>query len=242
MWTYEVEKKGARILCYFYSVSEQVTPPSGNVSQRYEWGAASWPCYMVWDSYQADVIRREIDQNVTIKIVGPIWFSSSRIALPRLPAKSAAVFDLQQHRPSTYLPINTYAEYRYTHPDLNQRFLYEVYEALSEVGYTMVFKRKRDIGNKIVKNYKRCLDELSYKDDVIVVNPDVAAVKVIQGCRIAISMPFTSTALYNCPGVTSIYYDPTGWVQKNDRAAHGILVISGKNELRNWLKSINDDL
>ena len=33
-------------------------------------------------------------------------------------------------------------------------------------------------------------------------------------------------------GVPSYYYDPSGIIQKGDRAAHGIPIISGVNELR----------
>ena len=35
-------------------------------------------------------------------------------------------------------------------------------------------------------------------------------------------------------GKTSIYYDPTGKLQKDDRAAHGIILISEKKELEQW--------
>lgn len=52
-------------------------------------------------------------------------------------------------------------------------------------------------------------------------------------------MPFTSTALIAKElGKVSIYYDPTGLIQKDDRAAHGIPIISGKKELKNWLETI----
>lgn len=49
-----------------------------------------------------------------------------------------------------------------------------------------------------------------------------------------ISAPFTSTALL-VPGVLSAYFDPIDWIQKEDRAAHGIPILSGPDELRAWL-------
>ena len=56
-------------------------------------------------------------------------------------------------------------------------------------------------------------------------------------------MPFTSTALLaNYQNKPSIYYDPFGDVQKNDRAAHGIQVIVGIDELDYWVKSIKSQL
>jgi hypothetical protein len=48
-------------------------------------------------------------------------------------------------------------------------------------------------------------------------------------------MPFTSTALIaRHLGKPSCYYDPTGLVQKNDRAAHGIPIVTGMEELKSW--------
>ena len=52
-------------------------------------------------------------------------------------------------------------------------------------------------------------------------------------------MPFTSTAIIaKSLGKKSIYYDPTGMIQKDDRAAHGIPVVTGIEDLENWVKSI----
>jgi polysaccharide biosynthesis PFTS motif protein len=33
----------------------------------------------------------------------------------------------------------------------------------------------------------------------------------------------------------SVYYDPLGLCQKGDRAAHGIEILQGKNELESWI-------
>lgn len=48
-----------------------------------------------------------------------------------------------------------------------------------------------------------------------------------------IGMPFTSTALIaRGLGKSSVYYDPTGQLQSDDRAAHGIPIISGPDQSR----------
>jgi polysaccharide biosynthesis PFTS motif protein len=49
-------------------------------------------------------------------------------------------------------------------------------------------------------------------------------------------MPFTSTAIIAANlGKPTIFYDPTNKIDNNDRAAHGIRVISDKVELENWI-------
>ncbi|MFO0451586.1 MAG: hypothetical protein ACK52I_23495, partial [Pseudomonadota bacterium] len=69
------------------------------------------------------------------------------------------------------------------------------------------------------------------------VSPGISATRVVRQCQAVISAPFTSTALL-APDVPSAFYDPTGWMQKNDRAAHGITVITGPDELRAWLAKV----
>jgi len=55
-------------------------------------------------------------------------------------------------------------------------------------------------------------------------------------------MPFTSTALMaKLEGKPSVYYDPSGLIQKDDRAAHGVPVLSNIDELQEWVKSIGNE-
>ncbi len=52
-------------------------------------------------------------------------------------------------------------------------------------------------------------------------------------------MPFTSTAhIARELGKPACFYDPTGMIQRNDRAAHGIPIIIGRAELQAWLASL----
>jgi polysaccharide biosynthesis PFTS motif protein len=238
MWTYEAEKKGSRILCYFYSTSEQVKLPEGYESQRYEWGVASWPTYLVWDSYQAAQVRREMNEDATIKVVGPIWFSTSSLEPPTLSDKSIAVFDVEPHRNAAHFGFSTLAEYVGKHPNFQVRFLEDIYTVLSEFGIMMAFKGKRDIGNRGVKKYKNLVQQLAQSNNAILIDSNISALKLIERCKGIISMPFTSTALYmRDQGIPSIYYDPVSWLQKDDRGAHGIPILSGIDELREWVRS-----
>jgi polysaccharide biosynthesis PFTS motif protein len=88
----------------------------------------------------------------------------------------------------------------------------------------------------------RRIKQLSNKLNYIEVDPSADALQIIQKTKACISMPFTSTALIaKEEGKPSVYYDPTGMIQKDDRAAHGISVLSGINELEEWVENINND-
>jgi len=247
MWTYEAERKGARIICYFYSTFEQAKLDTGYESQKFEWGGASWPLYLVWDTYQEAQLRRDMGDEPEIRVVGPIWFSASPVQF-EIPVRSVAVFDVEAHRLAAHFPFTTGGDYIAAHPDFSQRFLRDVRQVLAEHGLTMAFKKKRDIGRRGSKQYTRLVQEISAEDNVVIAAANVSALQLIENCIGIISMPFTSTALYlRERNIPSAYYDPTGWIQRDDRAAHGIPILVGISELRDWVvvnfsQTINEPL
>lgn len=238
MWTYEAEKKGSRIICYFYSTSEQPKLSSGYESQKFEWGASSWSLFLVWDKYQEELLQRDISDNPEIHVVGPIWFSAGSVSL-EIPPRSVAVFDIEPHRLTSHFPYSTMGDYIAAHPDFSERFLCDIQQVLAEHGLFMAFKGKREIGRHGKRQYKKLIQELSVKGNVVVVPSSASPLQLIEKCMGVISMPFTSTALYPREfSRPSVYYDPTGWVQRDDRAAHGVSVLIGIGELRTWVSDI----
>ena len=239
MWTYEAEAKGSRIICYFYSTSEVVKLPSGYESQHYDWGASSWPLYLVWDSYQEKIIRRDIDKEAAIEVVGPIWFSDSEIEVPPFKGITIGVFDIQPHRSVYYIPMGHHCDFELEHPEFRIRFLEDIYSVIMECGANMAIKKKREIGRRVKKKYQKKLEELAISQNVVMVPPSISPIRVIEKCQAIISMPFTSTAQYRSePGNLNVYYDPTGWLQKEDPGAHGVPILSGIEELRHWVQVV----
>jgi polysaccharide biosynthesis PFTS motif protein len=238
LWTYEAEKKGCRVTFYFYSTNcEEFKRPEGYPIQAHSWQAMSWPRYLVWDEYQADFVRRAVGDTANISVVGPIWFQTSAKEMPGLPPDSVAVFDVQPFRASRYQVLG--APWEYFTPRTANRFLLDIYSVVRDLGGGMALKRKRRMqphqGRLVHVEYRATIDQLRQEDEIIVVDPDLSAFRLIESCSTVISMPFTSTALLGLElGKPSIYYDPFGVVEKDDRAAHGIPVISGITELREW--------
>jgi polysaccharide biosynthesis PFTS motif protein len=51
-------------------------------------------------------------------------------------------------------------------------------------------------------------------------------------------MPYTSTAIIaKQSNIPSVYYDPLKLLQKDDPAAHGILIIQSFDDLLAWINS-----
>ena len=237
LWTYELEVKGGKIASYFYSTYEQPKLPNKAYEpQQGDWGPTTWPLFLVWDKYQDEQLRRNISSHFRTIITGPIPFSSGAELVLSMPEKSVAVFDIQAHRPSAHLPFSTLGDYFATNPDCSERFLEDIQQVLADSGLVMAFKKKREIKNAGRKSYTKLVEKLSKKPNFVIVPPEVSAMQLVGQCAAVISMPFTSTALYwREQNIPSAYYDPTGWIQRDDRAAHGIPLLLSINELREWI-------
>jgi polysaccharide biosynthesis PFTS motif protein len=232
------KKKGAQITSYFYSISEEFKLSTGYQPNSTFWELMNWPLYLVWDSYQEDLIRRNVGDFFLIKNVGPILFENVPTELPEIPKNSVAIFDVQPIRSSAHFGFSTQAEL-YLNPRVPERFIQEIVSVLSMFNFTIVHKRKRNDGNRAVKHYRNLIKDLLRHKNVISVEPSISAIRVIQNCKAVISMPFTSTAIIGRDlGKPSIYYDPIGVIQKDDKGAHGIPIISGQEELMSWLKIV----
>jgi polysaccharide biosynthesis PFTS motif protein len=235
LWTYDAERQGSRITFYFYSTNcEGFKRPQGYPIPPNSWQAMTWPLYVVWDEHQAQFVRRAVGDDANIRAVGSIWFGTCARELPPIPADAVAVFDVQPWRASGYRGLGLPEEY-YT-PATSEGFLADIHREVSGRGGVVVFKRKRQLGHWLHPQYAATLRRLEPSPHFLAVDPDISAVRVIERCALVVSMPFTSTALLAREmGKPSIYYDPHGLVQKDDRAAHGIPVVTGPDELHAWI-------
>jgi polysaccharide biosynthesis PFTS motif protein len=235
LWTYDAEQFGATITFYFYSTNcEPFKQASRYPEITYGWRAMSWPRYLVWDEYQANFVRRCIVDQKEVNVVGSIWFGSDLTQLTNIPSKAVAVFDVQPVRDSFYNLLAL--DFDYYTPRVANKFLMDIQEVLSDSSCAMALKRKREVGMLAHPKYRFCINALEKKENFLTIDPNIDALSLIENCNLVISMPFTSTALLGkSAGKPSIYYDPLGFLQLNDRAAHGIPIIQGKDMLRTWM-------
>lgn len=237
LWTYEAERRGSTITMYFYSTNcELFKRPEGYPPVSFGYKAMNWPRYLVWDEYQADFVRRAAGEQADISVVGPIWFQGGAHEMPRIDKPGVAVFDVTPHRSSRYCVLGDDSEF-FT-PAVANLFLEHISSATGKYGLSMLWKRKRNIGRLAHPHYRLLADRIAEQSHVILIEPDIAASRVIESSIAVISMPFTSTALIAREmGRPSVYYDPSGFIQRDDRAAHGIPVLSGIEELEAWISA-----
>jgi polysaccharide biosynthesis PFTS motif protein len=239
IWTYFAEEKGSRILFYFYSTNNENFKTINGYPVQSPWHLINWPHYLVWDEYQTSFIKRFDSNNAVIEEVGNIWFSSSDSNFIVNLESAIAVFDVTPVKQNFYIKLGQCLEF-YT-PKVANQFLNDIQVVLAEKNYFMIHKMKRT-NPMSHESYNKNIKKLKDKDNYSAIEPDLDAVQLTQKTEATISMPFTSTAIIaKLNGKPSVYYDPSGLIQKDDRAAHGIPVLSNIDELEEWVKSIGNE-
>ena len=239
LYTYEAEQRGAQITFYFYSTnSEPFSRSSGHSTPLNIWQAMNWPRYLVWDDYQVEFVHKMVGENAMVSIVGLIWFSTSANEPPQLPERTIAVFDVQPIRMSIY--VLHAQEVDYYVPSISVQFLTDSFNCIQSIGAQMLLKRKRQLNSKYHHpSYIQLIERMGRWDKMITIDPDTSAYELIEKCSAVISMPFTSTAhIARELGKPSCFYDPTGLIERDDRAAHGIPIMIGRLELQAWLEAV----
>jgi polysaccharide biosynthesis PFTS motif protein len=236
LWTYGAERRGAKIAFYFYSTNSQGFKTSaGYPILNYGWESMTWPNYLVWDECQEEFVRRAVGTSATIEIVGPIPFQCSRNPMPGIHAGALAIFDVTPHRDSHYQTLGQEIEF-YT-PNVSVPFLQDICDAAEKCSVAILWKRKRNVGRMAHPRYHHLGDRLAAKKNIMILDPKTSAAQVIEMCAAVISMPYTSTALIARElGKPTAYYDPHSSLQRDDRAAHGIKIIQGRQELGKWME------
>ena len=239
LWTYLAEDRGNRIIFYLYSMNNYpiTTQQHPKFIRCNHWDLVSWPEIWTWNKSSKLDLERTIKHNVNIKVVDPIWFSSSKkFNFGKFKSiKKVALFDIQPPRIShTYSLGNSIDYYNIEN---SKKFMHEVLLVAAKANYHVFFKRKR-VNSLVDKTYINHIDKLKKEyNNFIEIPPENDAISVIENVDKIISMPFTSTALHaQFLNKKSIYYDVTNSLLKNQIATYDIEIKTSMEELYDWLE------
>lgn len=240
IWTYFSSLKNSEIILYFYSSYDAPTNYSNeNIDRFYEFGNISWNKILVWDEQQKNILSNYVDKNCELIVVGPIWFRDKNFLFKKNSFK-IVIFDSEIYRQSLYYGWGEISEYNNFNKNLNYLFLHNIYEVFKDKNVELIFKRKRKIEKASNTLYKNLILKLKQNPKFVEVDYDVSPQYLMENAQIVISAPFTSANLYNVKkNINNIYYDPISYVSKKDRAARGLPIIIGLEELRKWEKNID---
>lgn len=237
IWTYFAEKKGSRILFYFYSTNlKTLNYHTSNYIQENTWFLCTWSNYLAWDIYTSNFLKKNITFNKkNIYIVGPIMFSSKLIN-KAFPFKDyILIFDVQPFRESLYSSLGVI--HRYYRSEISINFFNDILKSCNPHNYPIIIKRKRKIGNIICRKYDNYIKNI--KKNIYIADEDTDIHNLIPNAKAVISMPFTSTSIWaKFYNINTIFYDPTGDLIFTDDDTHGIDVKNNHFELENWINNL----
>ena len=234
LWTHELSAKGIQIIYYFYSTNCDPFPrEDGSRPFITLYSIMNWPTIYVWNSLQADFIRKTKSCSSQIVECGPIWFTDS-VQFEPSGEQYIAAFDVQPMRSSRYANLCTAQDYY--NPKNSIKFIQDIVESANDLGIVVCFKRKRDIGTLVHPLYRNFLNTLKNFSNIRIVDPGVSAFKLIEHSSGVVSMPFTSTALIaSAQGKASLYYDPKILFSATDPAASDVPIVNQKRFLKEWM-------
>jgi polysaccharide biosynthesis PFTS motif protein len=237
LWTYAVEEKGAKVIYYNWAASfSDFLSQQGYKRTDLGEKLMSYPVVLQWSKDYAEYLRTVFSPDWSkTEVVSPIYFND-RGECPVTDGRPViVVFDVTPQRKFFHDILVPFVEYR-TY-DNGRRFLEDIHNIAKEEGCTIVWKAKRSFTSHHSKAYIKFAKKFIQRDGIIAADPGTSAFRLVQRADLVISMPFTSTSLIGDHyGVPSAYYDPTGILFKNDRGRNGLELLTGKEELRVWVR------
>jgi hypothetical protein len=243
LWTYFANAAGSRLIMLFYSAN--ISPfryRSGRKCPTFiGYNIMNWPEYAVWNEQQAQFVRSVSGQFIRmINVCGPVPFIDSGEKIQDLPANSIAVFSVAAQRSSSLARRGVLPEY-YSSDSIVQ-FLEQSYQAISRINGTMVLKTKRQSLSGDDRAYLDYVETLAKRSNVICIDSDVAAARLIERTNASISIPFTSTALVaESFGKPACYYDAARLLDVSYKGHEGVEFFSDALSVESWLSRVMDD-
>jgi polysaccharide biosynthesis PFTS motif protein len=240
LWSYIAEKNKSLISHYFYSTNiERFKINDDNFdSDPFCWKFSTWQKFYFWDQFQLNFFKSKLNYSFKYKIVGPTLFNfTSLIKSLNFKKNTILIFDVQPVRITYYRELAFGQEYYVR--DNCIKFINDICYSANKIGFKVVIKRKRNIGNMIDYIYLNNIKKLINNNLLSEVDPNIPAEFLLKSCENVICMPFTSVAIFaNNLSKNVSYYDSTSKIAKDDNASHGVKILSNNAELNNWIKNI----
>ena len=242
LWTYEAEKKGARVSLSDISLNALPRLLSNNNNMSYNYYPSTWPEHIVWSEFQKnEILKYSLNRNIvySAKFIPFTLFNPRR---PFIHPRSILVFDIEPQKLRYYIKghgFSSHAEYFYYNKGLVKLFFKDIIDVAKRLNLKVYLKRKRILFEEQDYFYKNLIDNLTDNSNFFQLDPDISAVSIIDEGLAIIGTPFTSVPyIGKLRGIPSAYYDPINYILKNDNNNNGITLLSNKNDLLKWFEKI----
>jgi len=247
LWTYYAEEKKMKSYFLFYSTNESGYPTKKSIpideSNRAQ---LKWKNYLVWDDYQGDVILKNVTNNPSIHILGPMLINVQTDDVKNFLKykKYISVFDIAPKRKITACLQGYYSTLFSNY--MNQ-FLLDISDLSEKYNIHILHKPKRDLNKlsrgktlfKENKSYNSTLSKINKRKYFTSVPANFDLKSLVSNSFATISYPYTSVALISKElKKETIFYDPSLELIDNKNFSRDLKLISGKQELDLWFSKI----
>jgi polysaccharide biosynthesis PFTS motif protein len=231
---------GSRII--FVNLSLAIDPVKESFQTNTQWSKFSnWSeVWCVNDNQQLIFSNQDffkISKYVTVGV--PDWIDiSEKINLP-MKNNWSGILSIFDYEPiSNYYGYSTLNDLYLSDLDACTKFLNSVIKVANELNVFVIHKPKRSSGANRKKGYQELTSSLTKNfKNYTILDSNFAPRKLIIESSAVVSIPFTTTAILGSElGKPSCFYDPTGYVNKQDPAASGMQIFNDSGEFKKWLE------
>jgi polysaccharide biosynthesis PFTS motif protein len=247
LWTYIVERRGAKVTFWAYASSlSGVKKANGTYNfTDYAWEISTWPTILVFTKMFKEYIENIIMYKSKVLLFDTPIPNSDNILPKTLFDRIKGKIVISMFDVSPTSDINAALllhDPKYRTLANGKKFISDICEIFNDDIFFIILKIKRPIKKNFFYDtaYFDYLEVLpKIYNNVFLCHGDISAEKIIRISDLSISMPFTSTAfIASMKNVNTVFYDGSGLVQSDDINSQGIKLLSGKDQLLEFKKTI----
>ena len=244
LWATTLENLGVKVICVHYSASAEPRDPKHERVVSGIWHLSNWANSWVVDQEQINQMNSTSElSSKEYKVVGvPHWSGKQFVPTKELKKPFLSVFDTYINDPS-FLNSGTIDFMGWNDYKLEFIFIEIILECASELGFTVLHKKKRKITKfsrlpelrfaefkaKLESKYGALYQQL---------DEDYSAHSLIELSHAVVSKPFSTTAiLAKQLGVPSFFLDPTGRISAEDPGLRECGLARTKTDLKALLQT-----
>ena len=240
LWTYAQEfKKKNSVIFYFYSINNE--PLLHKITKKIYFDylvfkILSWDNYILWGNEHLLWLKKRIKKNFSYKLVDFVPFEGQNIFLPKVNKKRLCIFDNPPKNDVHYFQLLN--QYNIYNKDYCLSFINNILILTKKLKNTEVFLKVKRNNNTYDSSYLQYTKLLKKKfPNLKIFDQEISAQSLLLGSDLAISIPFTSTAVIaNHFSSKSVFYDPSGQLKDKDNILKKIELINNKNTLHKCIK------
>lgn len=234
-WTYFFDGK-INFYLYFYSISfDNLYTLENKIDNYLPLGLTRWPNIVSWNKDNEKFFKRKINNKINLITKEPVSFISSN---KKINAKNGIyVFDVYPSELKYFYA----AGHNSTNPKQTNaiKFLRDLIRVSEQLNVSIFIKNKREYNNIYSYKYYSFLKNMINEKKIKSIPHNISYEELFQNKNmLCVCRPFTSIAqISKNYKIKTIYYDCTKKLIKNTEAQGQVKLISGYNNLFNYIKN-----